>query len=86
MVQQKTPAVWPWVSVHPLTLMRQTLEIEPIMVHALLDGLDFINLAHEGDYAAFAARYLMREEKGVRGWVFYERYAALGGDPTYIRG
>lgn len=28
----------------------------------------------------------MREEKGVRGWIFYERYAALGGDPTYIRG
>ena len=28
----------------------------------------------------------MREQKGVRGRVFYERYAALGGDPTYIRG
>ena len=28
----------------------------------------------------------MREQKGVRGSIIYERYAALGGNPTYIRG
>lgn len=34
------------------------------MVQALLDGLDFINLTHEGDYVTFATQYLMIEEKG----------------------
>lgn len=56
------------------------------MVQALLDGLSFIEFTREGSCSAFAARFMMRELKGVRGWVFYERYAALGGDPTYIRG
>ena len=28
----------------------------------------------------------MREQKGLRGRIIYERYVALGGDPTLIRG
>lgn len=56
------------------------------MVQALLDRLGFIKLTYEGDYSVFMARYLIREAKGVCGWVFYKRYTALGGDPTYILG
>lgn len=66
--------------------MRWTSEIDPAMVQALLDGLGFIELTHEGYYPAFVAQYLMREPKGDHGRVFYKRYAALGGDLTYIRG
>ena len=57
-----------------------------VEVSALIDGVPFEGLVREGDYAAFADQYLMREQKSVRGRTFYERYAALGGDPTYIRG
>ncbi|KAM7470514.1 hypothetical protein LguiA_008697 [Lonicera macranthoides] len=66
--------------------MRRTGEIDPVTVQALVDGLGFQAFVEEGDYAVFAARYLMREPKGTRGRVFYERYRALGGDPHYIRG
>lgn len=50
-----------------------------------MDRLDFINLTYKGDYAVFATRYLMREDKGAHGRIFYKRYIALGVDPTYIR-
>ncbi|KAM7461700.1 hypothetical protein LguiA_029821 [Lonicera macranthoides] len=70
----------------PTGLMRRTGEIDPVTVQALVDGLGFQTFTEEGDYIAFAARYLMRERKGTRGLVFYERYRALGGDPNYIRG
>ncbi|KAM7514850.1 hypothetical protein LguiA_004433 [Lonicera macranthoides] len=66
--------------------MRRTGEIDPVTVQALVDGLGFQMFTEEGDYAAFATRYLMRERKGTRGQVFYERYRALGGDPNYIWG
>ncbi|KAM7507356.1 hypothetical protein LguiA_017809 [Lonicera macranthoides] len=66
--------------------MRRTGEIDQVTVQALVDGLGFQTFTEEGDYAAFASRYLMREPKGTRGRVFYERYRALGGDPHYIRG
>ena len=66
--------------------MRRTAEIEPVMVQALLGGLGFHSFVEEGDYAAFAALSLMRKPKGVRGRIIYDRYRALGGDPTYIRG
>ena len=64
--------------------MRRTFEILAIEVQALLDGLSFLNLTHEGDYAEFTHRYLMREPKGVHGRVFYDRCRALGGNPNYI--
>ena len=70
----------------PPLLMRRTAEIDPVTVPTLLGGLDFQTFVVEGDYAAFAALYLMREPKGVRGRHIYARYRALGGDPTYIRG
>lgn len=70
----------------PLSPNEGMIKIDPVMVQALLDGLDFISLTYKWDYAAFAYRYLMREPKGVRSRVIYERYTALGGDPTYIRG
>ena len=65
--------------------MRQTAEIDPVMVQALLDSLDFIPLTQEGDYAAFAALYLMREPKGVRARHIYARYRAQGGFDIYPR-
>ena len=66
--------------------MRRTAEIDPGMVQTLLEGLDFQHFIVVGDYAAFAATYLQREPKGVRGRVIYARYRSLGGDPTYISG
>lgn len=36
-------------------LMRRTTEISDAEVTTLLDGLDFLTLIEEGDYAAFAA-------------------------------
>lgn len=57
--------------------MRRIEEIDPVMVQAFLDQLDFFNLTHKGDYAAFAQQYLTREHKGVRGGVIFDRYRAL---------
>lgn len=70
--------------IHPF-LMRRTVEVSGADVTTLLDGLDSLTLTQEGDYTAFAACFLMREEKGVRGRAIYDRYRALGGSPNYIR-
>lgn len=56
------------------------------MVQALLDGLDFINLTHEGDYVTFAAQYLMREEKGgPRPGDLQEIHSSRRGSDVYQR-
>ena len=57
-VRQHTPSLWPRVPVFPPLLMRRTAEIDPGMVQALLEGLDFQTFVRVGDYAAFAALYL----------------------------
>lgn len=53
--------------------------IDPVKVQALLDGLGFINLTQEDEYAVYANRYLMREAKDTHARVFYDQYRALGG-------
>lgn len=65
--------------------MRRTGEIPEADVTTLIVGLDFLTLIRKGDFAAFAAHFLMREEKEVHGRVIYDRYRALGGNPNYIR-
>ena len=64
-VRQHTHDIWPRVPAFLPLLMRRTAEINSIMVLALQEGLDFRTFVEEGDYAAFAALYLMREPKGV---------------------
>ena len=86
MIRQHTPSFWPRVLAFPPVLKRCTAEIDQVTTLALLDGLDFMPFTAEGDYAAFAAVYLMMEQKGVWGRVIYDWYKAFGGDPTYIQG
>ena len=37
-------------------------------------------------YNVFAATYLLSDALGISSSVIYDRYAALGGNPTYIWG
>ena len=68
-VRQHTPSIWPRVPAFPPLLMRRTAEIDPVSIQTFLGGLDFQTFVEEGDYIAFATRYLMRDPKGVRGRV-----------------
>ena len=85
-MRQHSPDMPIRIQAWPLVWMRQVSNMPLVDVPVLIDGIPFEGLVHEGDYAAFVDPYLMREQKGVRGSTFYERYAVLGGDPTYIRG
>jgi len=85
-MRQHSPELPIRIPAWPPVWMRQVSSLPIVEVPALIDGIPFEGLVREGDYAVFADRYLMREQKGVRGCTFYERYTALGGDPTFIRG
>lgn len=74
------------VSQWPPPLMRCPGHLPAAEVELYIGGVFFGDLLMDGNYAEFTHQYLMRETKGVWGRVIYERYAALGGDTTFIRG
>jgi len=85
-MRQHSPELPIRIPAWPPIWMRQVSNMPLVDVPALIDGIPFEGLVREGDYAIFDDRYLMREQKAVRGNTFYEGNAVLGGDPTYIRG
>lgn len=70
----------------PLVAMRHASSLSMDDAAMYIDGIPFTELLREGDYMEFIDRYLVMEMRGVRGHTIYERYAAIGGDLTFIWG
>ena len=52
----------------------------------LVEGIHYHFFLLDMPYDVFASTYLLGEASGISPSVIYDRYAALGGNPAYIRG
>lgn len=68
-----------------LTAMRRPSLLSLDERAGFVAGVSFEGLLLEGDYGLFAYRYLMRGMIGVRGRIFYARYATNRVDSMFIR-
>ena len=82
-MRQHSPDMPIRIPAWPPIWMRQVSNMPLVDVPALIDGIPFEGLVHEGDYVAFVDRYLMREQKGVRGLTFYEICSTRGRPHIY---
>ena len=64
-MRQHSPELPIRIPTWPPVWMRQVSNLPMVEMPALIDGVPFEGLVREGDYAAFADQYLMREQKGV---------------------
>ena len=69
----------------PPSTMRRPNATPPQERITLVEGIKYHSFLLDMPYDVFAATYLLGDASGISASVIYDRYAALGGNPDYIR-